>query len=207
MRVAILFERSGKMREAFRALGHDAWSNDLVPADDGSPHHFMCDYREVLRLPWDLMIAHPVCTFLTNSAVRWMDHGRNAKRMRAMRYAAAVYAEVALASHIPLRAIENPVMHSYAREELARLSVVGVRQVVQPWWFGDPTFKAIGFHLFNLPKLVPTNKLVPPMKGTDEHKAWSWVHRCPPGPDRARIRAETQPGLAAACASQWAITG
>lgn len=99
----------------FRARGHDAWSNDLVQADDGSPFHFMCDYREVLALPWDLMIAHPVCTFLTNSAVRWMDHGRNAKRMRAMRHAAGVYAEVANAEHIPLRAIENPVMHSYAR--------------------------------------------------------------------------------------------
>lgn len=207
MRVAILFERSGIMREAFRARGHDAWSNDLVQADDGSPFHFMCDYREVLALQWDLMIAHPVCTFLTNSAVRWMDNGRNVKRMRAMKHAAAVYAEVANAEHIPLRAIENPVMHSYARAELDRLGVRGPRQVVQPWWFGDPTFKATGFHLFGLPKLIPTNKLNPPAPGTDEHKRWSWVHRCPPGPDRARIRAETQPGIAAACAAQWAITG
>lgn len=207
MRVAILFERSGVMRKAFRALGHDAWSCDLVQADDGSPFHFVCDYREVLVMPWDLMVAHPVCTYLTNSAVRWMDGGHNAKRMRAMKHAAAVYAEVAGATHIPKMAIENPVMHRYAREELMRLGVCGLRQVVQPWWFGDPTFKATGFHLFNLPKLVPTEKLIPPAKGTDEHKAWSWVHRCPPSPDRARIRAKTQPGIARACASQWAITG
>ena len=135
MLVAILFERSGKMREAFRAVGCDAWSCDLVPADDGSLFHFVCDYREVLYMPWDLMVAHPVCTYLTNSAVRWMDGGANVKRMCAMRNAAAVYAEVAGATHIPKRAVENPVMHRYARAELDRLGVCGIRHGEQGFFY------------------------------------------------------------------------
>jgi len=74
---------------------------------------------------------------------------------------------------------------------------------VQPWWFGEPFFKATGFELIGLPELRPTNRLTPPAPGTDEHKAWSRVHRMPPGPERARLRSETFPGLAAACADQW----
>jgi hypothetical protein len=79
---------------------------------------------------------------------------------------------------IPKKAIENPIMHKYARERIE----VGFRQVVQPWWFGEPFFKATGLELINLPPLVPTMKLLPPTKGTPEHKAWSAVHLAPPVP-------------------------
>ncbi|MBO0201179.1 hypothetical protein, partial [Vibrio alginolyticus] len=79
----------------------------------------------------------------------------------------------------------------------------GKTQFVQPWWFGDPFFKATGFELVNLPPLRPTNRLTPPVPGTAEHKAWSRVHRMAPGPERARLRSETFPGLADACAEQW----
>ena len=77
-------------------------------------------------------------------------------------------------------ALENPIMHCYARELLGSVR----RQIVQPWWFGDKAFKATGFELRGLPYLIPTNKLTPPQSGTDEHKAWSAVHRASPGPDR-----------------------
>ena len=90
-------------------------------------------------------------------------------------------------------------MHRHAMELTQR----GPTQFVQPWWFGDPYFKSTGFELINLPKLAPTNRLVPPKAGTDEHKAWSRIHRMPPGPDRSRLRSDTFPGMADACADQW----
>jgi hypothetical protein len=97
------------------------------------------------------------------------------------------------------KAIENPIMHCYARERIK----VGFRQVVQPWWFGEPFFKATGLELINLPPLVPTDKLVPPKKGTPEHRAWSAVHLAPPSPDRWKIRSTTFQGIADAMALQW----
>ncbi len=76
-------------------------------------------------------------------------------------------------------------------------------QTVQPWWFGDEVFKGTSFFLRELPKLLPTNRLTPAKAGTDEHKAWSKIHRAPPGLDRWKIRSETVPGIAAAAALQW----
>lgn len=103
------------------------------------------------------------------------------------------------ASRIKRKALENPVMHKYARERIQP----GARQVIQPWWFGDPAFKATGLELIDLPPLVPTNKLSPPMKGTEEHKRWSAVHRASPGPLRWKERSRTYPGIAEAMAEQW----
>jgi len=119
---------------------------------------------------------------------------------RPLDAAAAFYRACRERGRIPRRAIENPVMH----REAIRLTGRGRTQFVQPWWFGDPYFKATGFELINLPDLRPTNRLTPPAPGTAEHHAWSMIHRMPPGPDRARRRSETFPGLAAACAAQWA---
>jgi hypothetical protein len=76
-------------------------------------------------------------------------------------------------------------------------------QIVQPWWFGDAAFKATGLYLRGVEPLAPTDQLTPPRPGTDEHKRWSAVHRCPPGPDRWKIRSRTFEGLASAMASQW----
>lgn len=76
-------------------------------------------------------------------------------------------------------------------------------QIVQPWWFGEPFFKATGFYLRGLAPLVATDRLTPPKAGTDAHKAWSAVHRAPPGPDRWKFRSRTFAGVAAACADQW----
>lgn len=202
LKVLIGFERSGQMRRAFAALGHDAWSCDFEPADDGSNHHIRGNLLDQLDGDWDLLaVMHPPCTILCNSGVRWLyrDGAPVPERWAALDEAAGLYRACRDSGRIPCRAIENPVMHRHAILRTGR----GPTQFVQPWWFGDPFFKATGFELRNLPPLRPTLRLTPPAKGTAEHKAWSRVHRLPPGPDRARLRSETFPGLAAAAAAQW----
>lgn len=206
MHVLVACERSGVVRRAFEARGHDAWSCDIEPADDGSNRHIRGNVLDHLDDGWDLlMVAHPPCTILCNSGVRWLyrggnsANGRDPARWAELERAVAFYRALRDAEQIPMRAVENPVMHRYALEMIER----GHTQFVQPWWFGDPFFKATGLELIGLPDLRPTSKLVPPKAGTDEHKAWSRVHREPPGPERARKRSETFPGLAAAMADQW----
>lgn len=206
LRVLIGCERSGVMRRAFEALGHDAWSCDLEPADDGANRHIRGDLLDLLDDRWDLLaVMHPPCTVLCNSGARWLyrggraSNGPDSARWADLEAAAAFYRAVRERGAIPLRAIENPVMHEHA----IRLTARGATQFVQPWWFGDPYFKATGFELVGLPPLRPTARLTPPRPGTEMHRAWSAIHRMPPGPDRARRRSETFPGLAAAAASQW----
>jgi len=201
MRVLIACEESAKVREAFRKKGHDAWSCDLQPTRIPG-QHIHGDVRKVLDDGWDLMVAHPVCKRLANSGVRWLHDppkGRTKSEMWEELHKGAEFYLMLRDAKIPKKAIENPIMHRYARE----LITPGNRQIVQPWWFGDPFFKATGFELIGLPELVPTNKLNPPKPGTEEHKKWSMVHRTPPGPDRERIRSETFPGVADAMAEQW----
>jgi hypothetical protein len=206
LRILIGCETSGRMRRAFAARGHDVWSVDLLPAEDGSNRHIIGDVRDHLDDGWDLLaVLHPPCTRLCNSGVRWLHvppPGRTREAMWAeLDEGAALFADCWKAP-IPRKAIENPVMHKHAR---ARLPADLPRpQIVQPWWFGDPFFKATGFYLQGLPHLVPTNRLTPPKTGTDEHKAWSAVHRASPGPDRWKERSRTFPGIAEAAADQWA---
>lgn len=194
MRVLVGCEYSGRVRDAFIALGHDAISCDLLPTDSPGPH-YQGDVFGIIDDGFDLGIFHPPCTRLANSGVRWL-----AERdlWNEMRQAAEFYLRLRNCK-IPKKCIENPVMHKYARELLGNTH----RQVVQPWWFGEKTFKATGYELHGLPDLASTNKLEPPKPGTDEHKQWSWVHRCPPGPDRWKIRSTTPLGIAAAMALQW----
>lgn len=206
IRVLVACERSGVVRRAFEALGYDAWSCDLVAADDGSNRHITGDVLSHLNDGWDLLaVMHPPCTVLCNSGAKHLylggrkDNGPNPARWAALEEAAAFYRALRDAAQIPCRAVENPVMHKYAIELTRR----GKTRFVQPWWFGDPFFKATGLELVNLPPLVPTNKLTPPKAGTPEHKAWSMVHRAPPGPDRAKVRSQTFLGIAAAMADQW----
>ena len=116
-----------------------------------------------------------------------------------MAEAVAFYRRLRDATQIPRRAVENPVMHGHAIKAIGR----GKTQFVQPWWFGEPAFKATGFELIDLPPLTATNRLTPPKKGTKEHGDWSWVHRASPGPDRWRIRSRTFQGIADAMADQW----
>lgn len=197
MKVFIACEYSGRVREEFRKLGHDAWSCDLLESEDKSPYHIVGDCLSLLGDGWDLMIAHPPCTRLANSGVRWL-HERDL--WSELDEAVAFYLALRNAP-IKKKCLENPVMHKYARERLGEVP----RHMVQPWLFGDPTFKATGYELHGLPELVPTDKLTPPPVGTEEHKAWSWIHRCPPGPERWKIRSRTPHGIAKAMAMQWGV--
>ncbi|WP_343228666.1 hypothetical protein [Sphingomonas colocasiae] len=199
-------ERSGAIRRQFVARGFDAWSCDLEPADDGSNRHITGNLLDHLDDGWDMLaVFHPPCTVLCNSGVKWLYidgkkiNGPDPQRWAELEKAAAFYRAVRDARQIRRRAIENPVMHRYAIDLTKR----GRTQFVQPWWFGDPFFKATGLELIDLPDLVPTDRLDPPAPGTDEHKAWSRVHREPPGPERARKRSESFPGISAAVAQQW----
>lgn len=210
MRVLLGCERSGVMRRAFAARGHDAWSCDKEPADDGNNRHIVGDVRDYLDDGWDLLaVLHPPCTILCNSGVKHLyidgrkENGRNEARWTELAEAADFYRTLRTKGRIPRRALENPVMHGHA----IRLTGRGRTQFVQPWWFGDPFFKATGFELINLPDLKSTRRLTPPSPGTAEHKAWSRIHRMPPGPDRARARSETFPGIADAAADQWGAVG
>jgi hypothetical protein len=202
----IAFEASGVIRRAMAARGIDAWSIDLLPAEDRSNKHIIGDVRDHLDGDWDFLgVFHPPCTVMCNSGVKHLyiggrkENGRYEPRWIELEAAAELYRTCRTQGRIPVRAIENPIMHSHA----IRLTGRGYTQFVQPWWFGDPFFKATGFELINLPKLKPTNKLTPPKAGTPEHKAWSAIFRAPPGPDRWKFRSRTFPGIANAIADQW----
>ncbi|WP_143540362.1 hypothetical protein [Rhodovulum sulfidophilum] len=224
LRILIGCETSGVMRRAFAARGHDVWSCDLLPAEDRSNRHMICDIREVLHLGWDLLaVMHPPCTRLCNSGVRWLhvpptnapaearpderaawpdlpEDTRRAIMWRLLDEGAALFSACWRAP-IPRVAVENPVMHRHGRARLP--ADLPKPQIVQPWWFGEPVFKATGLYLRGLSPLSATNRLTPPAPGTETHKRWSAVHRAPPGPDRWKIRSRTFEGLAAAAADQW----
>jgi hypothetical protein len=205
MRILIACEFSGIVRRAFLARGHDAWSCDLLPAEDGSNRHITGDVRDILNDGWDLlMVAHPPCTRLCNSGVRWLHTappGRTRTEMWAELDAGAALFSTLWNAEIPRIAAENPVMHKHAKARIAGYQPPA--QIVQPWWFGDPEFKATGLYLKGLPKLTPTNRLTPPERGTTAHKAWSRVHRMSRSANRSKERSRFFPGIAHAMADQW----
>lgn len=187
MRVLVACEYSARVRDAFRRRGHDAWSCDPFEACEGDPaYHLSVDVLTVLGQDWDLMVAHPPCTRLANSGVRWLNE-RNlwGELDEAVKFFLALYN-----APIPRVAVENPIPHRYALDRIG----VKYTQVVQPWMFGHGETKATCLWLRNLP----------PLKATDvvdgrEQK----VHRMPPGPDRWKERSRTYLGLAEAMAEQW----
>jgi len=189
MRALVACEYSGRVRSALRNRGIDAVSCDLLPSEDNSLHHIQSDVREMLAEPWDLVIAHPPCTYLANSGVRWRVERQEWEQVRE----AAEFFLACLNANASLVAVENPVMHKYAREAIG-----GLRPffTVQPWQFGDPARKRTCFWTRGLPKLVPTSDMTAADARADCHLA-------SPGPDRWKDRSRTYPGIAAAIASQW----
>ncbi len=187
MKVLVACEYSGTVRDAFIAEGHDAMSCDLLPTDAPGPH-YQGDVRDVIHGGWDLMIAHPPCTYMCNSGVRWFqtDYGR----FRKLNEAAALFMDLWDAP-IPQVAIENPIMHKYAKE---RINYMKQSQIIQPWQFGHGETKATCLWLKGLPKLEPTNIV--------DGRA-NRIHRMPPSPDRWKERSKTFAGIASAMAQQW----
>lgn len=183
MKVLVGCEYSGRVRESFRRLGHDAWSCDLLECEDGSRFHIQGDLLEVIGGGWDLGIFHPPCTHLAVSGARHFE----AKRADGRQQEAIEFFLALARAPIPRIAIENPVciMSSVWREP---------DQTLQPWMFGHGETKATCLWLKGLPHLVPT-KIV-----AGRHPR---VHLMPPGPDRWKERSRTYEGVASAMAAQW----
>lgn len=186
MRVLVACEFSDVVREAFRKRGHDAMSCDLLETEINGSHH-KGNVFDIIDDNFDLMIAHPPCTYLANSGVRWL--AKDEDRFASMQKAAAFFHEL-LNTNIPRICVENPIIHKYAAE------IIGCRQTqtIQPWQFGHGETKATCLWLKNLPNLVPT-KIV---DGRTPR-----VHHSSPGPDRWKERSRTLLGIADAMAEQW----
>lgn len=208
-RVLIACEFSGTVRRAFTDRGFDATSCDLLPAEDGSNHHITGDVRDHLNDGWDLMIvAHPPCTRLTNSGVRWLKSpppGRTLPEMwRELDEGADLFSTLWNAP-VPRVACENPVMHRYAKERI--INYTPPAQSVQPWQFGDWETKRTCLWLRGLPPLVPAHPTLDDARtalGLDaDAMPIERVHRMPPGADRAKERSRFFDGIAAAMADQW----
>lgn len=213
-KVLIGCEFRGTVRNAFLAYGHDAWSCDLLPAEDGSNRHIRGDVRDIIHDGWDLLIvAHPPCTRLCRSGRRWLSgpgHMTPPKQLPRGRTWQSMIDEfedgvdLFLAcwnAPIDRVCVENPEMHDIAR---ARMPADLPRpHIVQPHQFGAPQYKATGLYLRELPRLAATNPLPEPERGTDEWKAWNKVWRMSPGKDRGSERSRFFPEIADAMADQW----
>ena len=194
MRVLILCESSGTVREAFRSLGHDAWSSDILPADDGSPKHIQGDCVDVLEANerWDLIIMHPPCTALAVSGNATYAKGmpKHHKRLESIEWTTKLWKLATnICDHV---CMENPV------------GVLPFKptQYVQPWMFGHPESKKTGLWLHNLPKLEDTDN-VKEVYDSLPRREQMRLHYLPPSADRWKIRSQTFSGVAQAMAVQY----
>lgn len=183
MKVLVACEYSGRVREAFRKRGHNAWSCDLLPSEDDSLFHIQDDVFSVIGVGWDLMIAHPPCTDLAVSGARHFA----AKIADGRQQKALDFVQRLLDAPIDKIALENPI------------SIISSRirkpdQIIQPWQFGHGETKATCLWLKGLPLLTPTNLV----EGREAK-----VHKMPPGPNRWKERSRTYQGIADAMAQQW----
>ena len=195
MRVIVACEFSGRVRDAFIASGHEAVSCDLLPTESNGPH-YQGDVFDIIDDGWNLMIAHPPCTYLCSSGLHWNKRkpGRAAKTEEALEFVQRLL-------EVPIEriALENPVGCISTR-------IRKYDQAIQPWMFGDNASKNTCLWLKNLPPLVPTNIVEPRI--VDGKKRWanqtdSGQNRLGPSEDRCKIRSATYAGIAAAMAEQW----
>ncbi len=188
MKVLIACEFSGIVREAFKAKGHDAWSCDLVPTEVPG-QHIQDNVMEIDMVSYDLVIAHPPCTYLAVSGARWWETKQVEQRK-------AMYFFLWFANLMnDMIAIENPVglmSTAYRKPD----------QIIQPWMFGEDASKKTCLWLKNLPLLVPTNII---KKDRYSNQTRSGQNRLPPSPDRGKLRGITYQGIANAMAEQWGI--
>lgn len=198
MKVLVACEFSGIVRDAFLERGHDAMSCDILETDSPGPH-YKGPVEDLDLTQFDLMIAHPPCTYLTNAGVRHLhDHvtSKNGKRAgvygearwQAMREGAAFFNLLANAP-IERICVENPIPHGYAREIIGKYT-----QLIQPWQFGHGETKATCLWLKNLPPLVPTDIV---------EGRYPRIHLMGKSPERSKLRSITYKGIAEAMASQW----
>lgn len=194
MRVLIACEFSGRTRDAFLKLGHDAMSCDLLPTDVPGPH-YQGDVKDILGDGWDLMIAHPDCTFLTNSGVC---HLHTDPQRWVKLFEGAEFFKELLDAPIPRKCIENPIPHRYARTLIGRK----YDQIIHPWQFGHMEQKPTCLWLEGLSPLTPTNNVKEEMMKLPMRERQR-LHYLPPSPDRWKIRSTTYQGISDAFADQW----
>ena len=186
MNVLIACEFSGRVRDAFVRRGHNAISCDLLPSDSDYAPHIQGDVIRILNpaapfRSWDLMIAHPPCTYLAVSGARWFKD-RQKEQKRAIKFFISL-----INAPIEKIAVENPISimsTKYRKPD----------QIIQPWMFGHGETKATCLWLKNLPKLQPANIVT----GREQR-----VHKMSPSSDRSKLRGITYQGIANAMAEQW----
>lgn len=183
-KILIACEQSGILRSEFRKLGYDAWSCDLLPAEDGDPHHLQMDMFDALKLDaWHQIHFFPPCTHLAVSGARWFPE----KRADGRQGAAIQFFMACALNECPRWSIENPIgiMSTLYRKP---------DQIIQPFQYGHGETKATCLWLKGLPLLVPTDIV----EGREAR-----IHRMAPGPDRSKERSKTYPGIARAMSVQW----
>jgi site-specific DNA-cytosine methylase len=183
MKVAILCEFSGIVRDAFAEKGHEAISFDLLTTEKPGLH-VQKDIMEFPKEYWeqyDLIIAHPPCTHLAVSGARWFNEKQEEQKE------ALDFVKYILDLPVPRIALENPI-------SIISTHIRKPDQIIQPWMFGHGETKSTCLWLKNLPKLVPTNIV----EGREAR-----IHKCSPGPERWKERSRTYTGIAEAMAEQW----
>ena len=195
LRVLVACEYSGTVRDAFRRLGHDAWSCDVLPTDAAERWHLECKVEEVINEGWDLMIAHPPCTYLSVSGIHWNDRGRGWEETDK----ALAFVRMLMTADIPKIAVENPV-------SIISSKIRKPDQIIQPWQYGHDASKATCLWLKGLPHLQSTGSIAPRI--IDGKKRWanqtdSGQNKLAPSADRWKIRSTTYAGIARAMAEQW----
>ena len=200
MKVLIACEFSGVVRRAFHDRGHDVLSCDLLPSEDDSPYHYQGDVFDLLNEagPFDLMVCHPPCTYLTLAGLHWNNRieGRREKTEEALEFVRKL-----LAAPVPMIALENPIGCISTR-------IRKPDQIIQPWQYGHPESKQTAFWLKGLPKLTPTDILEPEAFQANGRPRWrnqtpTGQNNLGPSVDRWKIRSRTYSGIAAAMAAQW----
>jgi hypothetical protein len=194
MKVLVACEYSGRVRDAFIGGGHEATSCDLLPTDAPGPHH-QGDVFDIINDGWDLMIAHPPCTYLSVSGMHWTTRGLRDPQLTED---ALAFVQRLMDAPVNRIAVENPI------------SVISSRirkpdQIIQPWWFGHDASKKTCLWLKNLPLLTPTNMLPGDAKTRRGNQTASGQNKLPPSADRWKLRSETFAGIAQAMADQWGI--
>lgn len=223
MRVLVGYERSGIVREAFRKRGHDAWSCDIAPAEDGSEFHYQTTLKQLFRhwylhekrqpngerYPpispqrrafWDIMIVHPVCTYLSGSGLHWNKYRPDRSANTEDALSEIWWLFTVASTHARAFALENPVGCIRTRLGVAHT------QMIQPYQFGDDASKRTCLWLRNLVPLRPTKFIEPRLvngKPRWGNQTDSGQNKLAPSPHRAADRARTYPGIANAMASQW----
>ena len=180
------------MRDAFIRAGHEAMSCDLLPTDASGPH-YQGDVFDVINDSWDLMVAHPPCTYLSVSGMHWTTRGLRDPQLTED---ALAFVQRLMDAPVKRIAIENPV------------SIISTRirkpdQIIQPWWFGHDASKKTCLWLQNLPLLTPTDMLPGDAKTRRGNQTASGQNKLPPSKDRWKIRSATYKGIADAMAAQW----